>query len=180
MTDRATIFCTNALEIGTSFAVRLDTGEQVFIPASVAKSAGVQVGDELEALLVVNVHHEDKTPWFAYNVTKSSPEGQPEPTLEPSPTSDAAEFTRETMRDGGVWTNATMYAEYYAEYMGDPDAARTDNIVAYNLIGRTLRSMFSDGECAKWSMWASSLQSKASKEWFSCYPARADVDEFGE
>lgn len=176
MTDRVAIFCTNNLEIGTTFAVRLDTGEQVFIPASVAKSVGAKVGDELQARLVVNAHHEDKTPWFAYNVIKTSSAGQPEPTLETSPTSDAAEFTRRTMRDGGVWTNATMYAEY----MGDPDAARTDNIVAYNLIGRTLRAMFSDGECAKWSMWASSLQSKASKEWFSCYPDRADVDEFGD
>lgn len=63
--ENITIFCTNMLDTGTAFALRSDTGEQVFIPASVSTRASLSIGDTATATIIPNHQHGDRTPWFA-------------------------------------------------------------------------------------------------------------------
>lgn len=62
---KSIVHCIDQLDSGTSFGVRQDTGESVFIPASIAKRIGLNVGDIATATLLVNATRPDKTPWFA-------------------------------------------------------------------------------------------------------------------
>jgi hypothetical protein len=72
--ENITIFCTNMLDTGTAFALRGDTGEQVFIPASVSTRAGLSIGDTATATIIPNHQHGDRTPWFAIHI---EPVGEP-------------------------------------------------------------------------------------------------------
>ena len=70
-----TIIITNQLDTKASFGVRVDDGEQVYIPASVSIAAKVEVGEELEAALVPNSHpSQDKTPFMAVRIVR---DGEP-------------------------------------------------------------------------------------------------------
>jgi hypothetical protein len=73
------IYCIEQLDGGTSFGVCEDTGESVFIPASVSKRVGLDIGDSAVASLIPNATHTDKTPWYAIFVTKSEAHVEPEP-----------------------------------------------------------------------------------------------------
>lgn len=74
---KSIIHCIEQLDGGTSFGIRQDTGESVFVPASIAKRTGLNVGDSATASLIVNVTHPEKTPWFAVFLDKT--EVAPEP-----------------------------------------------------------------------------------------------------
>lgn len=63
--QKAKIYCTGQIEGGTSFAVREDTGDSVFIPAAIAKMVRMEIGSGHMANLIVNARHPDRTPWFA-------------------------------------------------------------------------------------------------------------------
>lgn len=68
------IHCIDQLEGGTSFGIRADTGESVFIPASISKRVGLAVGDTCNARLIVNAMHPDKTPWYAVFISIADPD----------------------------------------------------------------------------------------------------------
>lgn len=178
--ENVPLMCTGTIESGCAFAVCIEDGTQVFIPSAVSLAAGVSAGDTLTANIIPNIGHEDKTPWFAYHVQcvdvkpASSIGAEPAPEEEDEP--NPRLFTYELLTGGGVWTAASAFDAY----MGREDADRHEDITAYNAIGNELRRMFAAGECSKWVLWRDAKQSRASKEWFSCYPERADVDEFGE
>lgn len=72
--ENIAIFCTNMLDTGTAFALRSDTGEQVFIPASVSTRASLSIGDTATATIIPNHEHGDRTPWFAIHI---EPVGEP-------------------------------------------------------------------------------------------------------
>jgi hypothetical protein len=81
---------------------------------------------------------------------------------------------RQVMEKGGVWTLASMFEELF------PGKTRGDGLNDYHAVSTALRSMFADGGCAKFQLWRSPTQSKPGREWFTCYPQKADVDEWEE
>jgi hypothetical protein len=178
-----TAFClvtiTNEINTGSAFAIKHGTGESCFVPSSIMQNTGLRPGDTAEVLLIKNPNEFalDRTP---YMVRFVKPESCPARQAKPKPVEpefDPAEveaFVRQRMKQGGVWTVGSMYAEY----MQDEEAERSQNLPAYNMISNTLRKMFDHDECAKWSMWTKASQSKPGREWFSCYPQRVDVDEW--
>jgi hypothetical protein len=68
------------IETGTGFGVHAETGENVFIPASVVNGARLQVGEQVGAVLVPNMAEmRDKTPWRAVRVPREGVELAPLP-----------------------------------------------------------------------------------------------------
>lgn len=179
----------NVLPSGAAFAIRLDNGDNCYVPANVGKAVSVQVGMELSAKLVPNRYPDkvDRTPWLAVHMSKatatvgtSAPvqyampfeqfDIQPSPPPQPS----VADRVRGLMKAGGVWTLASLFEELF------PGKTRTTGLADYNAISAAVRGMYARGDCAKFQLWRSSDQSKPSREWFTCYPEKADVDEWEE
>jgi hypothetical protein len=79
---------------------------------------------------------------------------------------------RSVMKEGGVWTLAAMFEEVF------PGRTRGDGLADYNAVSAAMRKMFADNECSKFSFWRTSEQVKPGRDWFTCYPDRADVDEW--
>lgn len=70
------ILVSNQMETFTSFGLSVDTGEQVYIPAAVAKACELKVGKVYKALLVPNRHEQaDTTPWMCAQVDVSASAG---------------------------------------------------------------------------------------------------------
>lgn len=65
MTAHHKIIVTNILPTGSSFAVKEETGEQIFIPAAVSKAADLHIGMSANAMLIPNRHESDNVPWMA-------------------------------------------------------------------------------------------------------------------
>jgi bifunctional DNA-binding transcriptional regulator/antitoxin component of YhaV-PrlF toxin-antitoxin module len=63
----------NRLDTSTAFAATIDSNQGVFIPAKVAASLNVQVGERFTAILIENTAHPDKTPWMAIRITRLDP-----------------------------------------------------------------------------------------------------------
>lgn len=68
--EKVTAMCVTVLDTKTAFALREDTGAQVFIPSTVASRVGLCPGDMIVATVVPNLHQPDRTPWFAIHVAK--------------------------------------------------------------------------------------------------------------
>lgn len=178
------ITVTNTIPSGAAFAIKHGTGESCYIPASLAFTTKVHPGDIVDAILIENPNEDVKhrTPYMVRFIKPDAARTESAAPPVPAPVKmefDAAGCTatvRARMREGGVWTVASMFADY----MDDPTAKRADHPQAYLTVSNTLRSMFNNEECAKWSMWAKASQTKPSREWFSCYPDTVDVDEWAE
>lgn len=187
---------TNIVQSGAGFAIKHGTGESCYIPQSVVYASGVVPGDVVTAALVTNPHEDNRsrTPYLVVFVERGETTVTPVQMemdlgendnafsealkgFDPKPkhtTAGAKEFTRKTMLEGGVWTNLEMFREY----VEDDTATRDDNPQVYGAIGTALRTMFEADECAKWSMWRKGSQSRAGRDWFSCYPQFVEVAEF--
>jgi len=170
------ITVTNTIMSGAAFGIRQGTGESCYIPVSVMQS-GINAGDTVEAILIVNPNEDVKhrTPYMVRYIKPVTPA----PTANPQPvsnTEDVEAHVRSRMKEGGVWTVLTMFQDY----MDDDDAVREDNTRVYNAVSTSLRKMFDNDECAKWSMWTKASQSKVGREWFSCYPSSVEVAEWEE
>lgn len=184
----ANIVVANILPSGPAFAVRLDDGANCYIPVNVARSIKLTVGMELEAKLVANRYPDkaDRTPWLAVHIT---------PTTAPTTITRAVQYAmpfdqfdevapkgaplvstydrvRAVLKEGGVWTLAAMFEEVF------PGKTRGEGLADYNAVSAALRKMFADNECSKFSFWRTSEQVKPGRDWFTCYPDRADVDEW--
>jgi hypothetical protein len=174
--QRTEIVVNNLLGTGTAFGVTLTTPPQaVFIPGKVASSVNAEIGDRFIALLVPNAVAPERTPWMAARLEPALPLPPVQQTLENlaiEPTT--AERVREIMRAGGVWTLGKMFELLF------PGATRGDSMVDYNAVSHAMRAMFEAGECAKFQLWRRSDQERASREWFTCNPEKADVDEWEE
>lgn len=165
------IVITNALPTGTAFAATLDESPVgVFVPGRVAVASDVQIGQRVMALLVPNTTRPDRTPWMAARIEPHTGEVDTAATVDAS----VPAKVRAVMKNGGVWTVATMFAHLF------PDETRLSAAAKYSAISNTFRNMFAAGECAKFQMWRTADQSKPGREWFTCYPERADVDEWDE
>lgn len=176
------ITITNTIQSGAAFAIKHGTGESCYIPATVMYTTGAKPGDVVEAVLVTNPNDEvrERTPYMVRFIKSQQlelPLTQPEPiTPVPKPFNrdEVEAHVRTAMKSGGVWTVLTMFQDY----MGDDEVGREDNLQAYNAVSATLRKMFDNDECAKWSMWSKGSQSKPGREWFSCYPQNVEVAEW--
>ena len=164
------IIVTHILPTGTAFgATSTKPAEAVFIPGTVSRASGLVVGQEVDAQLVPNTMQPDRTPWLAARIETKPPlaAAQARPEL-------VSGKVQEVMRDGGVWTVATMFDELY------PYADKATNVREYNAISAALRDMFARGDCAKFQLWCPPDPSKPDREWFTCHPDKADVDEWVE
>ena len=186
----AAVVIANVLPSGAAFAVRMDNGENCYVPVNVARAVGLDIGSEFTARLVPNRFSDksERTPWLAVHLASPT---QPVPVTravqyampfeqfeldeQPEPaTPTVADRVRYVMKKGGVWTLGTMFEELF------PGRTRGDGLSDYNAISAALRGMHAKGDCAKFQLWRSSDQSKPSREWFTCYPEKADVDEWEE
>jgi hypothetical protein len=176
------ITVTNTIPSGAAFAIKHGTGESCYIPASVTYTSNVRPGDVVQAILVDNPNDDvkHKTPYMVRFIKAEQldlPLGPVTPTTPPAPmfnAKDVEDFVRSRMKEGGVWTVSSMFQDY----MNDDEAKREDNAQAYNAVSTSLRKMFDNDECAKWSMWTKASQSKVGREWFSCYPQNVEVAEW--
>jgi ABC-type lipoprotein release transport system permease subunit len=64
------IMIINRLETNTAFAATIDGNQSVFIPAKVAYSLDIQVGQRYNAILIENTTHPEKTPWMAIRIIR--------------------------------------------------------------------------------------------------------------
>lgn len=178
---RVNVVIANVLTSGAAFACRMDDGINCYVPVNVANSVNAQIGDQLVAMVVPNRYADkiDRTPWLVVHL--SVPEQGtlplPEVVVPPKPVVPVLSVydrVAAAMKAGGVWTVASMFADLF------PDGTREGDTQDYSAVSTALRKMFEEGRCAKFSMWKNSNQSKASREWFTCYPEKADVDEWEE
>lgn len=74
------IFIVNIIASGSGFAQVADSGDNVFIPASVVNGAQLQVGERVDAVLVPNMNEmRERTPWRAVRVPREGIELPPLP-----------------------------------------------------------------------------------------------------
>ena len=173
--QHADILITNVLDSGTAFGVTMGDGPQaVFVPGKVATAVKAQTGDRFVAMLVPNTIQPEKTPWMAARIEPALPLGQvPQPTQSVELASILGRVER-TMMGGGVWTPTAMFELLY------PGATKGDSPVVYTAVVNAMHGMFGAGKCAKFQLWSRPGQGTATREWFTCYPQRADVDEWEE
>lgn len=177
-TNFTKITVTNAIPSGAAFALKHGTGESCYIPASLTFTTRVQPGDVVDAILIENPNEavKHRTPYMVRFIKPEDTRSEQTEYVTPFDTASCEAYVRNRMEGGGVWTVASMFADY----MDATEAKRTDNPQAYNTVSNTLRKMFAEEKCAKWSMWAKASQTKPSREWFSCTPETVDVDEWVE
>lgn len=72
------IMVINRLDTNTAFAATVDGNQSVFIPAKVACSLDIQVGERLNAILIENKTHPEKTPWMAVRIIRIDPSQRPQ------------------------------------------------------------------------------------------------------
>lgn len=72
------IMVINRLNTNTAFAATVDGNQSVFIPAKVACSLDIQVGERLNAILIPNATHPEKTPWMAIRIIRIDQSQRPQ------------------------------------------------------------------------------------------------------
>ena len=93
------IMVINRLDTSTAFAATIDSNQGVFIPAKVAASLDVQVGERFTAILIENTAHPDKTPWMAIRIVR----------IDPAKNVQALDdLARLILSDLDVWRSATV------------------------------------------------------------------------
>jgi hypothetical protein len=135
-------------------------------------------GDVVRARYVPNYpDRAELVPWRAIFVFDAAaavpaPLAPPLPLAPPAPVASVASRVRQTMMGGGVWTVSSLLEALF------PGKARAEASAEYNAISAAVRGMFAKGECAKFQLWRTPDQSKPGREWFTCFPEKADVDEW--
>ncbi len=174
----ARIIVANVLSSGAAFAARMDNGENCYVPVAVSQSVGAKIGDELTAKIVPNRYTDkvERTPWLVVHLVVPAQAALPmaavpQPVRQTMPIYDRVHAV---LQGGGVWTVATMFEELF------PGESRMGGADDYSAVNNALRKLFNEGKCSKFNLWRSVTQLKASKEWFTCFPERADVDEWEE
>lgn len=149
------VFCTNVLSTNTAFAMRQDTGDQVFIPSAVAHAARLKPTDVVIAHIVPNTHHPEKTPWFAVHISREG-DSAPEPKATPEKSLDD--------RIADYIEGQTLYATTSEV----ADEFSVDTTIAGNALNRLFRQgrvaraeVFSkpDQQRASFCLWAKDVNS---------------------
>lgn len=141
----ADIYCLRIHADGFGFGARTDTGEQVYMPHSVVRGAGLVEDEIVTCALIVNTHPSgDKTPWVAIRVERGATTPPPAALTE---TLD--ERVLQLVREQGMITTSEVAQEF-------PD--RLNSTCAHNLLMR----LFTAGKVVKADVYARPDQSRAS------------------
>lgn len=181
------IYCTNVIASGSGFAIDTETGDVVYIPVSVTRMSGIEVGDTTMARLVPNTNAKSSsTPLMAIQIISDAQGPRSEeqvpaaPTPAPTPIvygrtrdekedaindmgeAQLAERVEDILLGGGLWNQGTMFLHLF------PGARRSNTLPAYNRVGYIMRRFFDRGSCSKVSFWRTGGQSRPSTEWYTC------------
>ena len=140
--ERVQMFCKTIIKAGAAFGVRMDTGEEAFIPTTLVESVGLQEGETVDAVLVPNTRKGATTEWFAVRLCRDERPSPPPPAL----SIDDRAYSTIKISDGYL-TTAEM-----AELLG------TDTTIAHNALLR----LFNQGKIAKADVYGSGGQSRPS------------------
>lgn len=146
------IFCRNIISTGSAFGIRIDTGEQAFIPSAVVKASRIQEGDTAQAMIAPNKHSNEATPWFVIRINKDNQAA--ENAANPTPEKPAA--PAQTIDD-----RAFLIVKTSEGYMTTAELAAdlgTDSSLAHNALLR----LFNQGKIAKADVYAAGGQSRPS------------------
>ena len=150
-TPQVEIFCRNIISTGCAFGIRIDTGEQVFIPSSVVRATQIEEGETAFAAIAPNKHKNEATPWFCIRINRIAAPVTPTSahTAEPTPpvkTIDDRALSIILDADGYMTT---------AEVAAD---LGTDSSLAHNALLR----LFNQGKIAKADVYGAGGQSRPS------------------
>ena len=142
------VYITTRLDTDTSFGVRVDNGEQVFINAKLVRDKDLDAGDTRKLILTPNPSGKSDTPWQAIGI--SIEDTVPE---KPTPRVEEAKLEDRIMAYFDVADNEhAITAPALAENMGVEDLQ----------MQMTLTRMHNAGEMAKAQVHCKGGQDKAS------------------
>jgi hypothetical protein len=147
------VYIETQLETLTTFGVRLDTGEQVFIPSKIVKKHNILEEQTRELVILPNAHSSDSTPWRAVGVSISDTCETPRD-VDPTPRVQLAKLEDRVM-DYFSEDEDKQYphsAPALADALGEEDLH----------MQQTLTRMHNTGEVAKAQVFAKGTQDKAS------------------
>jgi hypothetical protein len=183
------ITISNIIATGAAFAIKHGTGESCYIPATVMFASGAKPGSVVNAELISNPNEfvRERTPYMVRYIEATVPEQldlpleTPAQAVQPVDTSETVrqriyKYVERQLRAGGVWTVSEMFSAYAEDF----NASGGVNSYEYIAVRDAIRSVFDKGNCAKWSLYTSSSNTKSTKDWYSCYPNSVDVAEFVE
>lgn len=150
--ERIQIFCKAIIKAGAAFGVRMDTGEEAFIPTTLVESVGLHEGETVDAMLVPNTRKGATTEWFAVRLLRDERPSPPPPAL----SIDDRAYIAIKAADGYLSTTEMA------------DILKTDTSLAHNALLR----LFNQGKIAKADVYASGGQSRPS---FCLWAASAKV-----
>lgn len=158
------ILVTNILPKGTAFGVlSADPTQKVFIPAHLSRGAALAPAARRLALLVPNSMQPDNTPWMVAQIFDH--------TLQGAEFDELVTRVHDHLMKGGVWTVTTLHSTLFPHGIGGSDQAAA--------IADVLRTLFQRGAVARFQLWrAADPVGRPAREWYTCYPERADVDEW--
>ena len=151
-TPQVEIFCRNIISTGSAFGIRIDTGEQVFIPSAVVRAARIEEGETAFAAIAPNRHENEATPWFCIRINRNAtpPAAAPitmmAPPTPPVKTIDDRALSIILNADGYMTTSEV------AADLG------TDSSLAHNALLR----LFNQGKIAKADVYGAGGQSRPS------------------
>jgi hypothetical protein len=147
------ITITHRLPSGTTFAVTTEGhAESVFVAGRIADPLNAMIGGVYDAMLVPNPRDTERTPWQVLSMKPLS--GGPTP----------LGLVANVLTRGGVWTPEQVNSE-----LGWHDVG---------VVRGHLLTLFNEGGCSKFELRTSPSTTNPTKEWFTCSPHRADVDEW--
>ena len=146
------VYIETQLETLTTFGVRLDTGEQVFIPSKIVKKHNILEEQTRELVILPNAHSSD-TPWRAVGVSIADMCETPLGTVDPTPRVQLAKLEDRII----------SYFDIEANQFPHSAPALADVLGAEDLhMQHTLGRMHNTGEVAKAQVFAKGTQDKAS------------------
>ena len=154
------VYITTRLDTDTSFGVRVDNGEQVFINAKLVRDKDLDAGDTRKLILTPNPSGKSDTPWQAIGV--SIEDTVPE---KPTPRVEVAKLEDRIMAYFDVADNEhAITAPALAENMGVEDLQMQMTLTRMHNAGEMAKAQVhckGGQEKASWVLWAPSA------DWFA-------------
>lgn len=163
--EHVEIFCQRVLSTESAFGIRIDSGEQAFIPSIVVRATKLTEGETVFADLVPNKHDSSTTPWFVVRIKRDKePDAQPDAQANANanasavavPATPVAKPAPERI-DSLAYKTISSFEGYFttAELAAD---LGTDTTTAHNALLR----LFNQGRIAKADVYSSGGQSRPS------------------
>ena len=155
------VYITTRLDTDTSFGVRVDNGEQVFINAKLVRDKDLDAGDTRKLILTPNPSGKSDTPWQAIGI--SIEDTVPE---KPTPRVEEAKLEDRIMDLLSMWRTMSMPSplRHWPRTWVSPKPRCSWPLVACTTLGRwpRRRSIAKGGQDkASWVLWAPSA------DWFA-------------